>query len=192
MFAFAESAPAAAPGSAADAPAPSLEGARPAPPRGESPPLQSPEDARAARLKTFEREQLIVDYLNRGVSVAEIATRFNVGEKRMRATVTEILAHRQPHPPEEFVAIQVSRLNEALLVAYSAMSATNLKAIDRVVRIVRELDRYHGFVAGAPRRRQTPRLYATEGTMAFGAALACRAELAPGFAPALSGRPEDP
>ena len=52
-----------------------------------------------------------------------------------------------PHPPEEFVAIQVSRLNEALLVAYSAMSPTNLKAVDQVVKIVRELDRYGGAFA---------------------------------------------
>ncbi len=35
-----------------------------------------------------------------------------------------------PAPPEEFVAIQVSRLNEALLVAFSAMGLTNLKAVD--------------------------------------------------------------
>ena len=66
-----------------------------------------------------------------------------------------------PHPPREFVAIQVSRLNEALLVAYSAMSPTNLKAVDQVVKIVRELDRYHGFVApraAFPRRRVPKRL----------------------------------
>ena len=101
-------------------------------------------EARAARVAKFEREQLIVDYLNRGVSVAEIATRFDVGEKRMRAIIREIFARRMPAPPKEFVAIQVSRLNEALLVAYSAMTDMNLKAVDRVVKIVRELDRYMG------------------------------------------------
>jgi transposase-like protein len=114
-------------------------------------------DARAARLRKFKREQLIVDYLNRGVSVAEIAARFDLGEKRMRAVIREILARRMPAPPEEFVAIQVSRLNEALLVAYGAMGDMNLRAVDRVVRIVRELDRYHGFVA-AKRLPRTPSL----------------------------------
>ena len=124
-----------------------------APPLAPSPPTTDP---RAARLKTFQREQLIVDYLNRGVSVAEIAARVGFGEKRMRAVIREILARRMPAPPEEFVAIQVSRLNEALLVAFSAMTDANLKAVDRVVRIVRELDRYHGFVAAraaVPSRR---------------------------------------
>jgi len=59
-----------------------------------------------------------------------------------------------PAPPEDFVALQVSRLNEALLVAYGAMSAENLRAVALVVRIVRELDRYHGFLAAHPRPRR--------------------------------------
>ena len=63
-----------------------------------------------------------------------------------------------PHPPEEFVAIQMSRLNEALLVAFSAMSPTNLKAVDQVVKIVRELDRYGGAFAAEWRRPEASRL----------------------------------
>ncbi len=110
-------------------------------------------EARGARLAKFKREQLIVDYLNRGVSVAEIAARVGVGEKRMRAVIREILARRMPHPPEEFVAIQLSRLNEALLMVFNAMSPSNLKGIDQMVKIVRELDRYGGPAQG---RRRTP------------------------------------
>ena len=117
-----------------------------------------PAAARSQRLARFKREQLIVEYLNRGVSVAEIAARVGVGEKRMRAIIREILARRMPHPPEEFVAIQLSRLNEALLVAYSAMSPTNLKAVDQVVKIVRELDRYGGAFAAEWARPEPSRL----------------------------------
>ena len=58
-----------------------------------------PVPTRAARLAKFRREQLIVGYLNRGVSVAEIAARIGVGEKRTRAVIREILARRMPHPP---------------------------------------------------------------------------------------------
>ena len=50
-------------------------------------PLPQPTDARAARLKKFKREQRIVEYLNRGVSVAEIAAQVGVGEKRLRAII---------------------------------------------------------------------------------------------------------
>ena len=151
-----------------------LDAAPPAAPFAASP------DARAARLAKFKREQRIVEYLNRGVSVAEIAARVGIGEKRMRAVIQEILARRMPHPAVEFVAIQVSRLNEALLVAYSAMSPTNLKAVGQVVKIVRELDRYHGFVATAGRVPEAPRSEAlVEAIETYGAALVCQARYEP-------------
>ena len=155
-------------------------------------------EARAARLAKFKREQTIVEYLNRGVSVAEIAAQVGVGEKRMRAVIREILARRMPHPPEEFVAIQLSRLNEALLVAYSAMSPTNLKAVDQVVKIVRELDRYGGAFAAEWARPEASRAEPGERSPAFGAALFCSAELglqdheAAPAEPGRDDRPENP
>ena len=143
-------------------------------------PAPQPADPRAARLAKFKREQRIVEYLNRGVAVAEIAARQGVSEKRMHAVVRDILDRRMPHAPKEFVSIQASRLNEALLVAYSAMSMTNLAAVDRVVKIVRELDRYHGLSALAGRRRCEPDALAApdDGTVAYGGAFVCRAEWA--------------
>ncbi len=122
---------------------------------------------------------MIVEYLNRGVSVAEIAAQVGVGEKRLRAIIREILARRMPHPPEAFVAIQVSRLNEALMVAFSAMSPTNLKAVDQVVKIVRELDRYGGAFAAEWARPGASRLDApAEEDVAFAKAWLDSAELA--------------
>ena len=104
---------------------------------------------RAARVKKTDREARIVDLLNRGVSVAEIAEREGLSLSRMRRLVQAILAKRLPQPPAEFLALQVSRLNEALLLSYTSMynsaTGTNFEAVDRVVKIVRELDRYHGF-----------------------------------------------
>ena len=113
---------------------------------------------RAARQKRAAREAGIISLLNRGVSVAEIADRNGVGERAMRKSLRKLLARRAPAPPAEFLALQVSRLNEALLVAYGAMSPMNLEAVDRVVKIVRELDRYHGFAveAAAPRPLSLP------------------------------------
>jgi hypothetical protein len=104
-----------------------------------------------------QREQRVVSLLNRGVSIPEIAAQQGLSLKRMRNVVRDILAKRMPQPPAEFLALQVSRLNEALLITYSAMHTTatgaNFEAVDRVVRIVRELDRYHGFAA-VPRPRE--------------------------------------
>ena len=112
---------------------------------------------RKAREAKADRERRIVGLLNRGVSVAEIASLSGVSIQHMRNLVRKILAERMPQPPAEYLALQVSRLNEALLVSYSAMhnsaTGTNFEAVDRVVRIVRELDRYHGFAA-VPRPRE--------------------------------------
>src|SRR5208337_1379313 len=111
-----------------------------------------------------------------------IAAREDVTEKRMRALISEILARRMPEPPAEFVALQVSRLNEALLVAYSAMGGMNLKAVDRVVKIVRELDRYHGLFSAERRLPEaSPQITVRglEGTVAFGAAFTYRDKFAP-------------
>jgi hypothetical protein len=98
-------------------------------------------------LRKTVREQKIVALLNAGVSIPEIVARQSVTERRIRQRVQDILAKRAPRAPAEFVALQVSRLNEALLVAHSAMANQNLEAVDRVVRIVRELDRYHGLAS---------------------------------------------
>jgi hypothetical protein len=111
---------------------------------------------RKARNAKADRERQIVGPLNRGLSVAEIASGSGVSIKHMRILVRKILAERMPQPPAEYLALQVGRLNEALLVFYSAMhnsTGTNFEAVDRVVRIVRELDRYHGFAA-LPRPRE--------------------------------------
>jgi hypothetical protein len=114
---------------------------------------------RATRLEKAEREQRVISLLNRGVSIPEIAAQQGLSLKRMRKVVREILAERMPQPPAEFLALQVSRLNEALLISYSAMhttgGGTNFEAVDRVVKIVRELDRYHGFGAVTRPREET-------------------------------------
>ena len=105
------------------------------------------EARRAARQAKARKERRIVELLNRGVSVAEIAEQEDVGEKHMRALVRDVLERRMPRPPVQFIATQVNRLEEALRVSLDAMSRANLQAVDRVVKIVRELDRYHGSAA---------------------------------------------
>ena len=120
-----------------------------------------PEDPAAGalslRLKALERGRTIVEYANRGVAIPEIAARMGMSESAARAMLRDVLARSLPESPEEFAAIQMSRLNEALLVAYSAMGDMNLKAVDRVIRIVRALDRYAAVLAARPLTR-TPAL----------------------------------
>ena len=79
---------------------------------------RSPAARNAARQRKAEREMRIVGFLNRGVSIAEIAAREGVTERGMRKSIRGLLARRAPQPPAEFLALQVSRLHEALIVAY--------------------------------------------------------------------------
>jgi DNA-binding CsgD family transcriptional regulator len=124
----------------------------------QSPPRRDRSTAgrRKARAAKGARERRIVNLLNAGITVAEIAARERVSVKRMRNLVRETLARHQPEPPAEFVALQLSRLREALLVSYSAMGGGNLGAVDRVVKIVREMDRYHGFAPREIRQSGNP------------------------------------
>ncbi len=122
---------------------------------------RSAEARSSARAKKAERETRIVGLLNRGVSMAEIAARESVSVNRMRKVVRGALERRMPQPPAEYVALQVNRLNEALLVSYGSMynpeSGANFEAIDSVVKIVREMDRYHGFFPASQRPERKAR-----------------------------------
>ena len=121
----------------------------PSKPRSHVQPVQNrqPAQARAPRRRSLEKKPARAENhraAQRRRLNPEIAAREGLTERRIRQRVQEILARRAPRPPAGYVALQVSRLSEALLVAYSAMANQNLGAVDRVVRIVRELDRYHG------------------------------------------------
>jgi len=78
---------------------------------------RSVEARKAARLKKAAKEARIINQLNGGAAIAELAAREGVTERRIRMMVREILVRRMPPAPAEFAALQVSRLNEALLVA---------------------------------------------------------------------------
>jgi hypothetical protein len=104
------------------------------------------------------RELHIIERLAAGVSIGEIAAIEKLSRRRVRELIAKRLAERGRLPPQEFFELQARLLGEALLVAYTAMNGGNLQAVDRVVRIVRELDRYHGFAPPSPASAAAPPL----------------------------------
>jgi hypothetical protein len=92
----------------------------------------------------------IMDMVAAGMRVSEIALRERLSKRRIRELIARNLAERERLPPPQFFELQTRRLSEALLAAYAKMNDGNLAAVDRVVTIVRELDRYHGFAPAAP------------------------------------------
>jgi hypothetical protein len=97
------------------------------------------------RREMAKRDLRFLEKLAAGVTIEEIAASEGISLQWARERKRAILANRAIDPPHEFIQLQIRRLNEAMLVAYGAMSNGDLRGIDRVVRIARELDRYHGF-----------------------------------------------
>lgn len=108
-----------------------------------------PEPARPSRLEVrrakAERKLRVFNLLKAGVPVAQIAFQEGLTVRRTRAVIQETLDRREIDPPAGFVQLQVGRLSDAMMVAHAAMMEGNLQALDRLVKIVGELDRYHGF-----------------------------------------------
>ncbi len=102
-----------------------------------------------ARQAKAERNVRLFNLLKAGMPIAEIALQEGLSVRRAREIVQEMLERREVDPPAGFVQLQIGRLSDAMMVAHTAMMEGNLQALDRVLRIVGELDRYHGF-SGAP------------------------------------------
>jgi hypothetical protein len=120
----------------------------------------------APRRATAERRLRILERLTTGLTVAHIARVEELSVRRIRRIIQEMLASREIDPPAGFVQLQIARLSEAMIAARTMMMEGDLQAMDRLIRLVGELDRYHGFrpsqtpafaEAAAPRRIGGPR-----------------------------------
>ena len=117
------------------------------PRRREAAPSPPPEPAPCVvpRRATVERRQRVLDRLARGLAVAHIAREEGLSAQRIRRIIAETLASREIDPAAGFAKLQIGRLSEAMIVARSLMMEGDLQAMDRLIRLTGELDRYHGF-----------------------------------------------
>jgi hypothetical protein len=97
-----------------------------------------------ARRAKAARNVRLFNLLKAGVPMNEIALQEGMSIRRARELVQEMLARREVDPPAGFVQLQIGRLSDAMMVAHAAMMQGNMHALDRVLRIVGELDRYQG------------------------------------------------
>jgi hypothetical protein len=122
---------------------------------------------RATKRELAQRDLRLIEKLAAGVTIEEIAASEGISCKWARERKAAILAARAIDPPHEFIKLQIRRLNEAMLVAYGAMSNGDLKAVDQVIKVVRELDRYHGFAPDRSAPRYAPSLPAAPPPLAL-------------------------
>jgi hypothetical protein len=100
---------------------------------------------RATKRGLAQRDLRLIEKLAAGATIEEIAASEGISLKWARERKAAVLASRVLDTPHEFIKLQIRRLSEAMLVSYSAMSNGDLKAVDKVIKVARELDRYHGF-----------------------------------------------
>lgn len=143
-------------------------------PAAEPPPAAEKARRSAARRATAERKLRILERLTMGSSVANIARVEKITIRRVRQIIAEMLAKREVDPPAGFVQLQIARLGDAMVVAHTMMMEGDLAAMDRVIKLTGELDRYHGFgrpsgaaapppqIAAAPRDLSLPKPAADE------------------------------
>ena len=135
---------------------------RPAGPPAQPPSAPPPPRRTAMRRATAERKLRILERLTAGVSVAHIARTEDLTIRRVRQIIAEMLTKREVDPPAGFVQLQIARLSDAMTVAHTMMMEGDLQAMDRVIKLAGELDRYHGYgraeIASAPQAAPPPQI----------------------------------
>jgi hypothetical protein len=98
----------------------------------------------APRGRTADQRLRIQERLSMGLTIAHIARGEQLTVRPVRQIIAEMLASREIDPPAGFVQIQIARLSEAMIVARTMMLQGNLQAMDRLIKLMSELDRYRG------------------------------------------------
>ena len=131
---------------------------------------------KARRARLIERREAFFDLLMSGYSVQQIAKAMTMSRFAVRRAIDQALAERRLDGQEDFARLQVARLNKALLCADRSLEVGDMRAIPHFLKVVAELDRYHGLAQPArrpqpARRAETPRMAAPPLQLAHTAAI---------------------
>jgi hypothetical protein len=104
------------------------------------------------------RAQRVLASLIAGAGVDEIGATERLTRKRTEGILRQELRNRWVAPAEDFARLQIARLEQMILKLLERLQGGDLKAIDRALKIVDRLDRYHGFT----KARRIPEQYGEE------------------------------
>ena len=93
------------------------------------------------------RRKTVFELIASGYSYDQVATKLDLSVAAVRREVDRALAARDIDPPQRYVGLQLARLNKALLVVDLAMEDGDLRSISALIKVMGELDRYHGLAA---------------------------------------------
>jgi hypothetical protein len=100
--------------------------------------------AKIRRETLIERREAYFDLLVSGYSVEQIVSHTKKSPSAVRRAIGQALAKRWLDAPEDYARLQVARLTKALRCADVSLENGDLKAIAPFVKVVRELNLYHG------------------------------------------------
>jgi hypothetical protein len=91
------------------------------------------------------RARRVLAALIAGAGVDEIGATERLTRKRTESIVRQEQRNRWVAAAEGFARLQIARLEQMILKLLERLQNGDLKAIDRALKIVDRLDRYHGF-----------------------------------------------
>jgi hypothetical protein len=107
-------------------------------------------DARQRRVLAARGRQDLFDLVASGYSHERVAREMKVSVATVRREVDRVIAARRLDAPEKYVHLQVARLNKALELVISVVEADDIKAVEPLMKLVAQLDRYHGLAGPTP------------------------------------------
>lgn len=96
------------------------------------------------------RAKRMIAALIEGADIDAIATQERLPAKEVQAILREELSRRWVAPVADFAKIQIARLESLCLQVMDRVANGEIAAIDRALRIIDRLDRYHGFQRASP------------------------------------------
>jgi hypothetical protein len=97
---------------------------------------------------SIKRREGYFDLLVSGYSIEQIAGHTKTSASAVRRAVGQALAKRRLDTPEDYARLQVARLTKALRCADVSLEEGDLKAIAPFLKVMRELNLYHGVDVG--------------------------------------------
>jgi hypothetical protein len=101
-----------------------------------SPPRLSAAERAARSDRIFAR-------LLEGQSTEAIATDEGVSARRVRKIVQEALERWDADPVQDYVGVQIARLESALRVIEQKIAEGDVKVVEKLVKVLGQLDKYH-------------------------------------------------
>jgi hypothetical protein len=120
--------------------------------------MTDPTPSTRTKRTRVSRAQRVLASLIGGAGVDEISAAEQLTRKRTESLLRQELRNRWVAPAEEFARLQIARLEQMILKLLDRLQNGDLKAIDRALKIVDRLDRYHGFT----KARRVPEPYGEE------------------------------